>query len=91
MHANGDMGLQRIDRGRIIMIVGSLRHRAVEEKIGIGAMKLVAGRLTQIRKRAGDLLNGLLIAAFGGKIGRRLLDRQAELVAALNVGDRLDR
>ncbi|WP_163877843.1 MULTISPECIES: hypothetical protein [Rhizobium] len=32
MHADGDMSLQRIDRGRVIVIVRRLCHRAVEEK-----------------------------------------------------------
>ncbi|WP_208642193.1 hypothetical protein [Rhizobium leguminosarum] len=38
MHADGDMSLQRIDRGRVIVIVRRLCHRAVEEESDLDAM-----------------------------------------------------
>ncbi len=38
MHADGDMSLQRIDRGRVIVIVRRLCHRAVEEETDLDAM-----------------------------------------------------
>ncbi len=54
-------------------------------------MQQVVCRLAKIRKRRCDLLKRRTVAALGGKVGRGGLNRQAELVAALNVSDRLDR
>jgi hypothetical protein len=73
------------------VVVRRFRHRAVKGEVGVGAMELVAGRFPEVGKCCGDLLQSGLVAALGGEIGRRRLDGQAELVAALDVGNRLDR
>ncbi|MNU05464.1 hypothetical protein D3C72_2502820 [compost metagenome] len=54
-------------------------------------MQLVAGRFAQVGKSGGDLLDGGFIAPLGGKKGGDRLDCQAELIAALDIGDGLDR
>jgi hypothetical protein len=63
----------------------------VKAEIGILAVAAPFGGVPQNREKLGDFVQLSPAAAGGGKGGGGGLDRQAEFVAALQVGDRLDR
>ena len=90
LHADIDMLAQRPHRRLEILVVRRLGDGEVKGEVGVLAVGLRVGRPLHQRKRRRDLLQRLRIAPHRREPRRHRLDADAELVATLDVGDRLD-
>ncbi len=91
LHADGDVLPQGLQRRHVVVVVRRLRDGEVEGEIGVLPVPMRARRVAHQLQGRGDRRQGGLVPAQGGVVGVIGLDRQPELVAALDVGDRLDR
>ena len=87
LHADMDVLAQGAHRGFEILVVGRACHGQVKGEIRILAVDVRARGRAQELQRFFHLREGGSVAPLGGEARRIGLDRQAEFVAALDVGD----
>ena len=90
LHADVDMLAQRPHRRLEILVVRRLGDREVKGEVRVLAVGLRVGRALHQRQRRRDLLQRLCVPPRRREPRGHRLDADAELVAALDVGDRLD-